>query len=43
MGSQMGTISSGTSVSHGQQSGLGVLLLKVLVSKLLAVDAFATL
>lgn len=32
----------GASVGHGQQEGLGVLLLEVLVGKLLAVDGLAT-
>jgi hypothetical protein len=32
----------GTSVSHGQEEGLGVLELEVLVGKLLAIDGLAT-
>lgn len=41
-GESIGDIRVGASVGHGQQEGLGVLLLEVLVGKLLAVDGLAT-
>lgn len=37
-----GSLRVGASVGHGQQVGLAVLLLEVLIGELLAVDGLAT-
>jgi hypothetical protein len=39
---ELGTVGTGTSVSHGQETGTGVLEGKVLISKLVTVDGLTT-
>lgn len=39
---ELGTVRVGSSVGHGQQSGLGVLELEVFIGKLVAVDGLST-
>ena len=41
-GMATGNLRVGAGVGHGQQTGLSVLLLEVLISELLAVDGLAT-